>query len=263
MPSIWDDLVMAIEAIVHAAEGMLHLTGPAASRRTGRTAAPGDRPLADQPRAAPGLRCARRGPRRHPSRRAHDAARSGRPPARSISRHSSGCSSGRRTGCWRTWTTWPPGSTALRRAVIELDLGLTLVIGCLRDGVPTDGYEAIDGEDARAWFARHGAAPSVGRLDPDPGAVRPVPRLRGRRPGASRDRGRRRHPRRSAPRPRLQGRRRQRDAGGHGRGRDRPDLRGPRRAGRQVRVLPPGRAAGAERQPVAGRADPHRPPGRR
>ena len=44
--------------------------------------------------------------------------------------------------------------------MIELDLGLTLVIGCVRDGVPTAGYEAIDGEDARAWFARHGAAPT-------------------------------------------------------------------------------------------------------
>ena len=52
-------------------------------------------------------------------------------------------------------------STTLRRAMIELDLGLTAVIGCLRDGVPSRGFGAIDGEDLRAWFRRHGAAPST------------------------------------------------------------------------------------------------------
>ncbi len=53
------------------------------------------------------------------------------------------------------------GSTEMRRAVIELDLGLTVVIGCLRDGVPSRGFGAIDDEDARAWFRRHGAAPAT------------------------------------------------------------------------------------------------------
>jgi uncharacterized protein with NAD-binding domain and iron-sulfur cluster len=56
--------------------------------------------------------------------------------------------------------------TTIRRGLIELDLGLTAVLGCLRDGVIRDGWAAIDGEDVRAWFARHGASPAAVRSTP-------------------------------------------------------------------------------------------------
>ncbi len=46
---------------------------------------------------------------------------------------------------------------ALRRFVIMTDLALTTVRGLVADGVITGGFDSIDGEDARAWFARHGA----------------------------------------------------------------------------------------------------------
>jgi uncharacterized protein with NAD-binding domain and iron-sulfur cluster len=45
----------------------------------------------------------------------------------------------------------------LRRFVITADLGLTAIRGLIADGVITRGFAVIDGEDARAWFARHGA----------------------------------------------------------------------------------------------------------
>ena len=48
-------------------------------------------------------------------------------------------------------------SDELRRFVITADLGLTTIRGLLADGVLTGGFDVIDGEDARAWFTRHGA----------------------------------------------------------------------------------------------------------
>ena len=153
-------------------------------------------------------------------------------------------------------------STSLRRAMIELDLGLTLVIGCLRDGVPTNGYEAIDGEDARAWFARHGAAPRSVDSTPiralydlylayeggDQGrpaiaagvAIHAVLRLALGYKGAVVNEMR----------------------AGMGEVVIAPIYEALAAPRRQVRVLPPGRAARAECRAVAGRADPHRPPGR-
>ncbi len=159
MPSAWDDLVMAIEAIVHAAEGMLHLTGPAVAGPPVEPPHPGivhwltshvPQPVFDAPDAVLGgilhvVQTMPRDPAAHSPvhlasllwllERAKDW----------LLTHLGGLAA---------------GTTEFRRAMIELDLGLTLVIGCLRDGVPTAGYEAIDGEDARAWFTRHGAAPT-------------------------------------------------------------------------------------------------------
>lgn len=45
----------------------------------------------------------------------------------------------------------------LRRFVIMTDLALTTIRGLIADGVIRDGFDAIDGEDTRAWFTRHGA----------------------------------------------------------------------------------------------------------
>ncbi len=47
----------------------------------------------------------------------------------------------------------------VRRLLIELDLGLTMVGGLVTDGVPSGGFGVIDGDDVRAWFTRHGARP--------------------------------------------------------------------------------------------------------
>lgn len=160
MPSAWDYLVMAIEAIVHGAESLIHLTG---------------RPAAGAPAVAPHPGVFRwlvsHVP--HPVTSASDALLGGlahaahtipRDPAAHQPVHLASL-------LWlleaaKTWlldhlASEAAGSTALRRAVIELDLGLTLVIGCVRDGVPSGGFGVIDGEDARAWFRRHGAAPTT------------------------------------------------------------------------------------------------------
>lgn len=50
---------------------------------------------------------------------------------------------------------------ALRRDAIMADLALTALGGMLRDDVLRRGFDALDGEDARAWFARHGAHPTT------------------------------------------------------------------------------------------------------
>jgi uncharacterized protein with NAD-binding domain and iron-sulfur cluster len=48
---------------------------------------------------------------------------------------------------------------ALRRFMISMDLALTSIRGLLADGVIFHGLESLDGEDMRAWLARHGATP--------------------------------------------------------------------------------------------------------
>lgn len=48
--------------------------------------------------------------------------------------------------------------TLIRRAYIMLDLGITAVIGILRDGVLTNGWEQLDVYDLREWFSRNGAS---------------------------------------------------------------------------------------------------------
>ena len=166
MPSAWDYLVMAIEAIVHGAETLLHLTGAP----TGDGATVDDVPTTPpHPSIAHWLTS--HVP--HPVTSASDAALGGllhvahtipRDPAAHEPVHLASL-------LWlleraKTWllahlTREAASSTALRRAVIELDLGLTLVIGCLRDEVPGRGFGVIDDEDARAWFLRHGAAPTT------------------------------------------------------------------------------------------------------
>ena len=160
MPSAWDYIVMAIEAIVHGAEGLLHLTGR-----------PSDTVPASPPHPSVLHWLTSHVP--HPATIASDALLGGvlhvahtipRDPAAHQPVHLASL-------LWlleeaKTWllthlAAGVAGSTEMRRAVIELDLGLTLVIGCLRDGVPSGGFEVIDGEDARAWFRRHGAAPAT------------------------------------------------------------------------------------------------------
>jgi uncharacterized protein with NAD-binding domain and iron-sulfur cluster len=159
-PSIWDDLVKAIEAIVHAVEGIFHLGHAAESDAPGQASRPSvlhsltsrlARPSAVPPHVLLGgaARVARNLPR--------DPA--AHPPIGIsallwlLERGKAALVSHLETAAARD-----PG---LRRAMIELDLALTAVVGCLRDGVATRGFGAIDGEDARAWFARHGARPEA------------------------------------------------------------------------------------------------------
>lgn len=49
-------------------------------------------------------------------------------------------------------------SSAIRKVWAVLDLGLVVARGILKDGVLSGGFNAIDGEDFRAWLARHGAS---------------------------------------------------------------------------------------------------------
>ena len=152
------------------AEAMLHLTGPAPAAPAGRTAAPRHRPLADQPRASSCLRRARRCPRRHPPRRAHDAARSSGP---------------------------QPGPARVPRLAARTSEGLAADpserSGRWDDGVPASRDRARPWTDSRhrlpsrrgpdrrlRGHRRRGCSgvvrpsrggPHLGRLDPDPGAV--------------------------------------------------------------------------------------------
>jgi uncharacterized protein with NAD-binding domain and iron-sulfur cluster len=47
----------------------------------------------------------------------------------------------------------------IRRAAIMLEVWLTVLRGMLADGVFTRGFDVINGEDLRAWLARHGGDP--------------------------------------------------------------------------------------------------------
>jgi uncharacterized protein with NAD-binding domain and iron-sulfur cluster len=49
-------------------------------------------------------------------------------------------------------------NSAVRKVWAVLELGLVITRGVLRDGVLRTGFSAIDGEDFRAWLARHGAS---------------------------------------------------------------------------------------------------------
>ncbi|WP_224372698.1 FAD-dependent oxidoreductase [Hyalangium versicolor] len=49
-------------------------------------------------------------------------------------------------------------NSAVRKLWGVLELGLVMTRGVLRDGVLSKGFNAIDGEDFRAWLARHGAS---------------------------------------------------------------------------------------------------------
>jgi uncharacterized protein with NAD-binding domain and iron-sulfur cluster len=155
-PSVWDYLVMAIEGLAHAGGELLHLAGPDAGRPHHTGAIP-EWLAAHLP---------------HPLRHTSDAAlghaahlaRSMPPdPAAHRDDHHSGLVWLLERG--KTWalnhlSAATADTQAVRRAVIELDLGLTLALGCLRDGVHRSGFGVIDDEDARAWFRRHGAAPA-------------------------------------------------------------------------------------------------------
>ena len=50
---------------------------------------------------------------------------------------------------------------ALFRLWIIADSALTMLAGALRDGLFRRGFDAVDGEDLRAWLRRHGAADAV------------------------------------------------------------------------------------------------------
>ena len=49
-------------------------------------------------------------------------------------------------------------NSAIRKLWAVLELGLVVARGVLRDDVLRQGFNAIDGEDFRAWLARHGAS---------------------------------------------------------------------------------------------------------
>jgi uncharacterized protein with NAD-binding domain and iron-sulfur cluster len=49
-------------------------------------------------------------------------------------------------------------NSAVRKIWAILELGLVLARGVLRDGVLRTGFNAMDGEDFRAWLKRHGAS---------------------------------------------------------------------------------------------------------
>lgn len=48
-----------------------------------------------------------------------------------------------------------------RRALIGLNIGITVVKGMLADGVFTRGFDVINGEDLRTWLIRHGGSPDL------------------------------------------------------------------------------------------------------
>jgi uncharacterized protein with NAD-binding domain and iron-sulfur cluster len=53
------------------------------------------------------------------------------------------------------------GGDRIRRAAIGLEVWLTALRGMLADGVFTRGFDVINGEDLRAWLARHGGDPAL------------------------------------------------------------------------------------------------------
>ncbi|MFL6674419.1 MAG: NAD(P)-binding protein [Massilia sp.] len=52
-------------------------------------------------------------------------------------------------------------SDQARRALVALNIGVTVIKGMLADGVFTRGFDVINGEDLRAWLARHGGDPQL------------------------------------------------------------------------------------------------------
>lgn len=55
-----------------------------------------------------------------------------------------------------------PSSAVLRRLRVLIELGCAVVLGLLRDVLPSPrGFDAINGEELRAWLARHGAPADV------------------------------------------------------------------------------------------------------
>ena len=156
-PSAWDDLVKLIELVAHAAVTLLHLSA------TGTAAAPAE---AAQPAHAGILDwLSRHLP--HPAPLDIETSLAGavhlvRTLPADPAAHPSGAHEAlawllERARGWLLSHVDPSRGKEFRRAAIELDLGLTAAIGCLRDNVPSAGYGAIDGEDLRAWLARHGA----------------------------------------------------------------------------------------------------------
>jgi uncharacterized protein with NAD-binding domain and iron-sulfur cluster len=68
----------------------------------------------------------------------------------------------KRFGSWSKRAVDPAAqSEELRRVWTSIDLAVTVVRGVLVDGALLCGLESIDGEDLRAWLARHGAHPTT------------------------------------------------------------------------------------------------------
>jgi uncharacterized protein with NAD-binding domain and iron-sulfur cluster len=68
----------------------------------------------------------------------------------------------KRFGSWSKRAVDPTAqSEELRRVWTSIDLAVTVVRGVLVDGALLCGLESIDGEDLRAWLARHGAHPTT------------------------------------------------------------------------------------------------------
>ncbi len=162
----WDMLVMLVESLVHVVEGILHVAPHVASPANGAAHATGggipgwlQKHLPSQLANAPEtlvhtlLRLVQSVPR-DPKAHHPDVHRG----------------IGWLAGAIRTWLFHRLASEAhsdsVRRMIIELDLGLTLIGGLVADGVPGKGFEAIDGEDVRAWFRRHGAQPETVESSP-------------------------------------------------------------------------------------------------
>jgi uncharacterized protein with NAD-binding domain and iron-sulfur cluster len=54
-----------------------------------------------------------------------------------------------------------PSQSGIRRLLVALDIGATVLKGMLADGVFTGGFDVINDEDLRAWLARHGGDPAL------------------------------------------------------------------------------------------------------
>jgi uncharacterized protein with NAD-binding domain and iron-sulfur cluster len=72
----------------------------------------------------------------------------------------------RATACARPRTDAHPRANLsdadrIRRAAIGIEVWLTALRGMLKDDVFTRGFYAINGEDLRAWLARHGGDPAL------------------------------------------------------------------------------------------------------
>ena len=158
LPTPWDMLVMLVESLVHLAEGLLHVAPHVATPADGL---PGwlerhiPAPLADAPDTL-----------LHALERLVHAM-PGDPAAHQPEHH---LGIGWLAGAIKRWLfdrlAPETHGDVVRRMLIELDLGLTMIGGMVADGVPGGGFGVIDGEDVRAWFTRHGARPETVESSP-------------------------------------------------------------------------------------------------
>ena len=139
---------------------------------------------------------------------------------------------------------------AARRSAELLELLVTMLRGIIADRLTVRGYTAIDHLDLRDWLARHGASRRCDRVADRARPLRPLLRVRGRRPGPTALPGRPRAPPDDADVPRLQGSAVLEDEGRNGRRGLRAAISGASPARRAIPLLPPPRSP----PPLAGRA---------